>query len=790
MNLSCRAFVGRLLAALCALTYFLPAQAAPLQYKVGPAPSWVIPIAPASASRKPNSAVRGIDALLTDMQTRIDAGGKTTYVHIASKAIASSGVEAAGNITMDFEPTYQSFTLHALNLIRDGVTIGKLASARIEVLQREKELEYRIYDGRKTVNVELDDLRVGDIVEYAYSVSGHNPVFRNKLSGRADLQFGVPVDRIFMRVLTPSERPLNFAYKNTRLQPQLIETGGYRDYRWNLVSMPGLRTEKDAPPGFDPQASVDWTEFSDWQSVVQWALPLYSHRQPGPAVQAEVARIAAAHATPALRLRAVLQMVQRDIRYLGVEIGASTHAPAAPDVVYKRRFGDCKDKAMLVVAMLTELGIEAVPALVHSEKLAADAQPGPHAFDHVIVRARLDGKTYWFDPTRAEQQGDLAHLYQPDFGMALVLNKDSAALEKMQTRSAARRAVRASFDLRGGRAVPAGYVIRTTVDGAEADRMRARLAAMGSADLELEYLNYYARTYPGISTAKPLEVNDDLVTNTLTMTEHYEIADFWQRKNKKKRFEAYIGSAEIASRLKVPDVLKRIAPLKLTYPEEVEEVTEIALPEEWDIKPESYKVRDRAFEFEHTTALSEDGKKIVTTDRYRALADRVQPAAMAVYVGRVRAADDQLGMKLYWGADSGPAAVNARFEWRPVLATVLFVATILLSLLTQTSPAAHRATDLKLLFGFMGVSLALVIATMLISKGSHVVLAVLAALYAVHLVMRQISTGAPASHWIYPLAHPDAALLHHPVFGWLARLLRILPVLLVAACALLLAFGP
>lgn len=275
-------------------------------------------------------------------------------------------------------------------------------------------------------------------------------------------------------------------------------------------------------------------------------------------------------------------MVQRDIRYLGVEIGASTHAPAAPDVVFKRRFGDCKDKATLVVAMLHALGIDAAPALVHTDKLAADSQPTPHAFNHVIVRALVDGKPYWIDPTRSEQQGDLAHLYQPDYGMALVLAADSQALVKMGPQAKSRRAVRSLFDLRGAHDAPAGYVVGTTVQGAEADRMRARLVSVDRADTETEYLNFYARAYPGIRTARAMEVKDDLVNNTLAITEHYAIADFWQRKGEGKPMEAYVSSPEIHARLGAPDLLKRIAPLRRAFPEEVEEVTTVKLPHAWE----------------------------------------------------------------------------------------------------------------------------------------------------------------------------------------------------------------
>ncbi len=84
--------------------------------------------------------------------------------------------------------------------------------------------------------------------------------------------------------------------------------------------------------------------------------------------------------------------------------------------------------------------------------------------------------------------------------------------------------------------------------------------------------------------------------------------------------------------------------------------------------------------------------------------------------------------------------------------------------------------------------MALVLSTLMISKNSHIVLVVLGTLYAVHFVIRKISAGAPASHWTYPLAHPAAPSVHPGFFERFVLVLRMMPALLVAACAVLLVF--
>lgn len=742
LNLSRAHLAVRLFAAVfIVVLWAAAAQARDLEYKVGPAPAWVHPVKAAGASRLQGSGYGGVEMLLSDSQTRIEAGGQTGYRHYASKALDSKGVQEIAAISLSFDPSYQSLTLNAVDVIRDGQRIGKLAGATIRVLHRETELEYQLFNGNRTINVAIDDVRIGDIVEYAYSVAGLNPVFANKVAGGAYLQWGVPVDRVFARLLVPLGRRLGMSARNTKAEPETTESNGYRDYRWTLDSVAALRVEKDAPPGFDPYAQVQWSEFPDWESVVAWALPLYrSPASAGAAITAEVERIRKASATPEQRLLDVLRLVQRDIRYLGVEVGPGSHAPSAPALVYKRRFGDCKDKALLTVTMLESLGIEARPALVNTERSISTAvAASPHVFNHVLVRATLGGKTYWIDPTRAPQKGDLAHLYQADYGLALVLDKASRDLVRMATPANARTAIRTVFDSRKGFDAPVGYTIVTTVQGAAAENMRAQIASRGLADKQMDYLNYYARTYPGIAVAAPLVIKDDETNNTIVLTESYTIADFWPRQKGRKRREAYIDSAEIDAKFSAPKAVNRIAPLRLNFPEEIDEVTEVKLPEEWDIAEKNSTVSDAAFTYVNKVMPGADRRSMVVANTYTARADRVAPGAMAAYAANMRSADDKVGHRLYWSESDEPVSFKGKFDGRIGAGVLLFCMWVWLGLLWLTSPV--------LAFG---------------NVRGPVSLSFLAAFFGA-LYLPRISAQAPASHWIYAFKEPGLGKYKLPV---------------------------
>ncbi|MGY4829993.1 DUF3857 domain-containing protein [Sphaerotilaceae bacterium SBD11-9] len=702
----------RLLMLACGWLAMGPAFATSADYAIAPAPSWVRPIAPSEPAEPPTEQLsQGVHYLLADSQTRVDAQDRLQYRHTASKAINQRGVESVAHVEIRFDPSYQTLTLHSIQVRRGNRIIPKLATASVKVLQREKELEYLIFDGSKTANVFLDDIRVGDIVEYAYSVRGSNPVFGNRQFGRIDLQWAAPVHQVYARLLWPQGRPLELLPRNQAVTPSVSEQGSHREYLWQARNVPALVLESNTPNWFDPYPSVQWGEFKDWQSVARWATPYYRVPQElSPALQAEVDRIARDHAAPQERLLAALQFVQREIRYLGVEIGPGSHAPSAPGKVLERRFGDCKDKSLLTITLLQALGIDARPALVNTglRRGIRDLQPTPYAFNHVIVRASLKGKTYWIDPTRAPQKGDLAHLYQPDYDAALVVDESTRELASMANDSALySRSIHTVFEAQGGFDKPVRYTVTTVAQGAGAEAMRNTLATENREDLQKRYLNFYANYYPKLVVDAPMDVKDDERDNRITLTEHYLITDFWKRVDARKRTEAAIHVPEVDDFLRRPRESIRIAPLGLAHPVSVTHTTEVRLPEDWGTRAETVRVEDASFEFERKK--SETNKVLTVVDSYRSRADHVAPGDTERYAANLGRAREAIDMALFWNDNPAPAASRAsgldRMNWTVALLALLLLGGytwLALKIYRYDPPAAPPAPFSSTLQGISG----------------------------------------------------------------------------------------
>ena len=188
-------------------------------------------------------------------------------------------------------------------------------------------------------------------------------------------------------------RRLSFEYRD--LTPyEKIETGQPSDVRW--FSSVALST------------GASWAEVARRYSDIVEAAVREAGRAP------EIQTFLSAAAVPAASRREtidrVLARLGAEVRYTGVELGAGSIVPRSPAETLRHKFGDCKDKAVLLTALLRALDIPAHVALLKSGERSLEIEetlPGMGAFNHAIVV--LPGTPeIWIDPTdRYSRAGEL-----------------------------------------------------------------------------------------------------------------------------------------------------------------------------------------------------------------------------------------------------------------------------------------------------------------------------------------------------------------------------------------------
>jgi transglutaminase-like putative cysteine protease len=608
--------------AVAALVFCGVAQAKPRQYQVAPVPDWVQPIRLAPAGDLQPDAKDGTEYLLVDRQIRVHDGW-SEYQRYVSRLANPAGAQDASQVTIDFDPQLDRLILHAVEVRRGTHVVDELRHGRIEVLQRESELEQGILDGSLTFHLLMTDVRVGDIIDVSYTIERRDPAFRNRFFERLTTRWDDPVARSHLRVLFPATAPLSFA-GSERTAPVRRREGAWRSLEWDWKPLPGIVADADAPSWYEQHPAIEFSQFKDWGEVVRASLPLFSFDARDADLLAQSERLQAGTRTQSERALAALRFVQEKIRYTGLELGAGAYRPRPPGEVLRSRYGDCKDKALLAAALLRVMGIDAAPALVSTrwEGHLNERLPSPGDFDHAVVRLRLGGKTYWVDVTETGQGGVLETLDQADYGSALVIAPRVTELESIPFEPPAQPLVEAAavFDLRAGTDAEGSYAISTTYRGSEADALRRKLRYTSPAELGKNYLNYYRSRYPGIRAVGPPDIHDDPLTNQITVNESYRIAHPFESKDSgEKRFE--LEAEVIHDDAQRPSQPARVAPLAIDHGVySVERIT-IRFPSFFPVKDEVVSIDPPAFHYE--SRLTHSGNDVVFEARFKTLVDVV-----------------------------------------------------------------------------------------------------------------------------------------------------------------------
>jgi tetratricopeptide (TPR) repeat protein len=157
--------------------------------------------------------------------------------------------------------------------------------------------------------------------------------------------------------------------------------------------------EKDVEEGKLP--AVAWTSFKSWEAVGAWYRKLEGERAaPDDEIKAKVAELTAGKTTEEEKVRAVYGYVSAQIRYIGVAFGVGRFQPHEAADVLHNQYGDCKDKATLLTAMLGALGLPSDAVLIGDGVRFNEAVASPASFNHLITRVKVGGNEVWLDATQ------------------------------------------------------------------------------------------------------------------------------------------------------------------------------------------------------------------------------------------------------------------------------------------------------------------------------------------------------------------------------------------------------
>lgn len=290
-------------------------------------------------------------------QTVVQANGNGTtsaYTHLIARVLSNDGARSLQTYQLPFYAGEQRGRLLACTVFRQDGTVQRptLQGARVR----------------------LPDLRPGDTVAIEGRVDDLAPSFFGDYFGLVHVfaaPDGSPVRAEELIVLAEPGRDYRVQAGNgaPAAAPTTLADGTLQ-YRWRMQDLPRDVPELRRPARREHEPIVRMTTYRDWDQFAGWWWNLIKPQlEVTPAMRATVAKLCEGRATTEAKIAAIYHFVTTDVRYEAWEFGVHGYKPYSTAVIHDRRHGDCKDKALLLSALLGEIGVPCHPVLIFADPL-------------------------------------------------------------------------------------------------------------------------------------------------------------------------------------------------------------------------------------------------------------------------------------------------------------------------------------------------------------------------------------------------------------------------------------
>ena len=346
----------------------------------------------------------------------------------------------------------------------------------------------------------------GSVVECGYEIKAPTPPFPSYFDETA-LGEPLPIKTFTLRLATPAAKGFQHRFLDVEAFPGLDpaafateQDNPFTDARsWTWHDLPALPRERDQLEQAAPTPRLAVSGYRSWDEYIDWARRLMRGTdEVTPEIERKARELTAGLATDEEKIRALYGYVA-DLRYIALEGGANAWRPRFADSVLLQQYGDCKDKANLLVTLLRAAGLQGHLALVRRAAPFTEDVPGCH-FNHAIMAVKRPQGLMWLDPT--DEVCPFGMLPPGDPGQrALLFTGDTASFHTVPAyHPGYDHETRCEADLTlADDGLTARGTVRLAFGGLQDYEWRTRLRHLSASEFRRALVQHAREVWPGVS---------------------------------------------------------------------------------------------------------------------------------------------------------------------------------------------------------------------------------------------------------------------------------------------------
>jgi tetratricopeptide (TPR) repeat protein len=595
--------------------------------------------------------------LLDHQVTRVHGNGLADrfvqrIVHLRTDRAARDNQE----ISIRYTPGEQEVEIREARIYR------RSAAGHVEISQAsgrdDREMSepwYGLYYDARAQVVTFDSLRAGDVLEVQYTVA--DVAYQNDMADYfgdlAAIGDVLPKRRWDYTLIAPAQRPFYFNQPRVPgLKHQQEQLGNEVVTRWAAEGVARVDVEPAMPGITEVAPYLHISTYRDWHEVGRWYWALVADPLKNDAgVKKVAAEVTAGLRERADKVKALHRFVIEKTRYVGLEFGIHGYKPYPVSQVLLRRFGDCKDKALLLMALLRAVDIDAELVLLRTRRAGAvDREPASLAiFDHAITY--IPGMDLYLDGT-AEFAG-MSELPIQDQGvMVLRVSNTGTVLARTPVLPASANRADRDWKIVVNRDGSARIDETVTIKGQAAQEWRLHYQTPG--EREQRYAKVWNGRYAG-TQLQVVDMDGGVEDRNLPVVVHAKaLVPHMAQPQERGEFNLPSSSRETDLTQTYARLGTRRWPLVLGFPWQHQEVLHYRFPEGYRLlrAPHSRKLTSAfgSFEFE---VKGTDGRSVTVRSLLSMERDRIAPGEYAEFRAFLRQIDNLLGQPLVMAEDNG-----------------------------------------------------------------------------------------------------------------------------------------